>query len=213
MLEIITLTLGPVATNSYLIADPETQEAAVIDPAWDGDIILAKAQERDWHIVHLWYTHAHFDHTGGAGDVVNGCNPPPTIAMHPDDYPLWQIKGGAGYFGVPLDDPGPEPNVELAHGQMLTLGRYRFEVRHAPGHTPGHVMFYCESEKVLFSGDVIFKSSIGRTDLPGGSYETLIRSIQEQVLTLPDDVRILSGHMGETRVGWERRGNPFLLYG
>jgi glyoxylase-like metal-dependent hydrolase (beta-lactamase superfamily II) len=213
MLKIITLTLGPVATNAYLIADSETKEAAVIDPAWDGHIILEEAQKRDWRIAHLYYTHAHFDHIGGAAGVANGCNPTPIVALHQDDYPLWRIKGGAQLFGIPLDDPGPEPSMELQHGQMLALGGYQFEVRHSPGHTPGHVMFYCETEKVLFSGDVIFKGSIGRTDLPGGSYETLMQSIQEQVLTLPDDVSVLSGHMGETTVGDERHGNPFLLHG
>ena len=95
----------------------------------------------------------------------------------------------------------------------LAIGSNQIEVRHAPGHTPGHVMFYCENAKVLFSGDVIFKGSIGRTDLPGGNYDTLMQAILEQVLTLPDDVRILSGHMGETTVGAERRTNPFLLHG
>jgi hydroxyacylglutathione hydrolase len=213
MLEIISFTLGPAATNAYLIADPETKEAVVIDPAWDGHVILAEAEKRDWHIAHLWYTHAHFDHIGGAAGVANGCNPLPMVALHPADYPLWRIKGGAQLFGIPLNDPGPEPTIDLQHGQALTLGSNPFEVRHAPGHTPGHVMFYCPPEKVLFSGDVIFKGSIGRTDLPGGSYETLMQSIQTQVLTLPDDVRILSGHMGETSVGTERVTNPFLLDG
>ena len=213
MLEIITFTLGPVATNSYLIADPESKEAAVIDPAWDGHIILAEAQKQDWRIAHLWYTHAHFDHIGGAAEVANGCNPLPVVALNKEDYPLWRMKGGAPLFGIPLDDPGPEPGVELNHGQILKLGDYQFEVRHAPGHTPGHVIFYCENAKVLFSGDVIFKNSIGRTDLPGGSYETLMQSIQEQVLTLPDDVRILSGHMDETSVGHEKHHNPFINYG
>jgi len=111
-----------------------------------------------------------------------------------------------------LDDPGPEPTVDLSHGQTLTLGSNQFEVRFSPGHSLGHVMFYCEAEKVLFSGDVIFKQSIGRTDLPGGSYDQLLQSIREQVMTLPDEVRILSGHMDETSVGDERKNNPFLRY-
>jgi len=213
MLDIVTFTLGPAFTNAYLIADPETKEAAVIDPAWDGHKILAEAQKRDWRIAHMWYTHAHFDHFGGAAGVADGCDPLPMVALHPEDYPLWRMKGGAQFFGLSLDDPGPEPSIDLAHGQILTLGINQFEVRYAPGHTTGHVMFYCDAEKVLFSGDVIFKQSIGRTDLPGGSYESLLTSIREQVLTLPDKTRILSGHMGETTVGEERRGNPFLVYG
>jgi len=101
----------------------------------------------------------------------------------------------------------------LQDKQVLHRGSYAFEVRHAPGHTPGHVIFYCQSEGVLFSGDVIFQGSIGRTDLPGGNYETLMTSIRQQVLTLPDETRILSGHGFATTVGVERKKNPFLLYG
>ena len=210
MLKIISFILGPAFTNAYLIADSETKAAVVIDPAWDGHIILAAAQQQDWQIKQMWYTHAHFDHFGGAAGVAKGCPLPPQVALHPEDYPLWQAKGGAALFGIPLDDPGPEPNIALSHGQILRLGGYAFEVRYAPGHTRGHVMFYCAAENLLFSGDVIFRRSIGRTDLPGGDTDTLMRSIQEQVLTLPDETRILSGHMEETTVGEERRENPFL---
>jgi hydroxyacylglutathione hydrolase len=212
MLDIETFVLGPAATNVYVIADPETKEAAVIDPAWDGQIILDGARKKGWRIAHLWYTHAHFDHFGGAAGVAAGCNPLPEVTLHPKDYPLWKVNGGAALFGIRLDDPGPEPTIELEHGQLLNLGSNEFEVRHAPGHTPGHVMFYCAAEKILFSGDVIFKSSIGRTDLPGGSYETLLNSIRQQVLTLPDETRILSGHGPETTVEAERRRNPFLIH-
>jgi hydroxyacylglutathione hydrolase len=110
-------------------------------------------------------------------------------------------------------DPGPEPTIDLYHDQILHLGSNRLEVRHAPGHTRGHVMFYCQADQVLFCGDVIFQGSIGRTDLPGGDYETLIQSIRSQVLNLPDDTRLLSGHGPETTVGVERRYNPFFTEG
>ena len=141
--------------------------------------------------------------------MVKGLANPPQVALHPDDLPLWQAQGGAPFFGFRLETT-VEPNLELHHGQILKLGNYAVEVRHAPGHTRGHMMFYFKEAKVLFSGDVIFQSSVGRTDLPGGDWETLLTSIREQVLTLPDEVRILAGHMGETTVGEERRGNPFL---
>jgi glyoxylase-like metal-dependent hydrolase (beta-lactamase superfamily II) len=113
-------------------------------------------------------------------------------------------------FGLQDIDPGPEPSIDLSQGQILRLGKTEFEVRHAPGHTPGHVMFYCESANVLFCGDVIFRTSIGRTDLPRGDHATLIDSIRTQVLTLPDDTRLLNGHGPETTVGFERANNPFL---
>ena len=209
MLEVVSLTLGPAMTNAYLVADPSTGEAVSIDPAWDGHLLLGEAQKRDWRITNIWLTHAHFDHLGGAGAVADGSNPPPPVALHPDDYTLWRAQGGAPFFGLEID-PGPEPTVDLAHGQELFLGEHRFEVRHAPGHTPGHVMFYCEAEGVCFCGDVIFQFGIGRTDLPGGDYQTLLNSIRTQVLTLPDETRLLSGHGPETRVDIERETNPFL---
>lgn len=208
-LEIVPFTLGPVLTNAYLVANPETGEAAVIDPAWDGHIILAEAKKHGWRIGHLWYTHAHFDHIGGAAEIAAGLDPQPVIALHPADLPLWQAQGGAMFFGMSID-PGPAPTKDLLHGQILHLGSLTFEVRHTPGHTPGHCVFYCAKANTLFSGDLIFQGSVGRTDLPGGDWEALVESIREQVFTLPEETRILSGHGAETRVGEEKRGNPFV---
>ena len=209
MLEIIPLVLGPVSTNCYLIADPDSGEAVVIDPAWDGLLILAEAQKRGWKIGQLWYTHAHFDHFGGAAEIAKVLNPLPTVALHPLEHDLWQSQGGAPLFGIHID-PGPEPTVDLAASRILRLGNIEFEVRHTPGHTPGHVVFYCAKEATLFSGDLIFRRSVGRTDLPGGDWEALVRSIREQVFTLPDETRILSGHGEKSTVGEEKRENPFV---
>jgi hydroxyacylglutathione hydrolase len=202
-MEIIAFTLGPVQTNTYLVADGETKEAVVIDPAWDGGVILQEAYSRDWRIGSIWLTHAHFDHLGGAAAVADGTDPPPPVALHPEDYWLWRQRGNAPLFGLEID-PGPEPTVDLAHEQRLFLGDLEFEVRHAPGHTPGHVMFYEAGHAVLFGGDVIFQNGVGRTDLPGGNTEQLFASIRTQVLTLPDKTRVLSGHGPETSVGIER---------
>ena len=209
MLEIVAFTLGPVMTNTYLIADPLTSEAVVIDPADEGEKIVAAARQRGWRIISIWLTHAHFDHIAGAGQVADLVDPPPPVALHPEDYPLWRFQGGAPLFGMQID-PGPEPTVDLIHGQILRLGEYVLEIRHAPGHTRGHVIFYCASENAAFVGDVIFQGSIGRTDLPGGDYNTLLNSIRSQVLILPDETRLFSGHGPETTVGAERRHNPFL---
>jgi hydroxyacylglutathione hydrolase len=210
MLTIVPMVLGPVQTNVYLLADARTGEAVVIDPAWDGDLILAQASRRGWRIGSIWLTHAHFDHFGGAAAVADGTNPPPPVALHPQDYTLWRMQGGAPLFGMHID-PGPEPTIDLVHGQQLHLGENLLEVRHAPGHTPGHVVFYCPREGVCFCGDVIFQGSIGRTDLLGGDFDTLMTSIQTQIMSLPDETRLLSGHGPQTTVGIERRQNPFLV--
>jgi glyoxylase-like metal-dependent hydrolase (beta-lactamase superfamily II) len=209
MLEIATFTLGPAMTNAYLVADSETKEAAVIDPAWDGNVILAEAEKRGWRIAHMWYTHAHFDHIGGAGAIADALNPLPLVALHPADHVLWKAEGGASLFGYKID-PGPEPTIDLKHDQVLKLGSVEFEVRHTPGHTPGLCVFYVPSEGVCFSGDLIFRDSVGRTDLPGGDWESLLDSIHEQVFTLPDETRLLSGHGPETTVGEEKGSNPYL---
>lgn len=209
MLEIVTFTLGPAMTNAYLVADSESREAAVIDPAWDGHLILAEAEKRGWRIAHLWYTHAHFDHIGGAAAIADALNPLPLVALHPADHTLWRSEGGASFFGFKID-PGPEPTIDLQHGQILKLGNVEFEVRHTPGHTPGMCILYVPSEGVCFSGDLIFRDSVGRTDLPGGDWKTLLKSIHEQIFTLPDETRLLSGHGPETTVGEEKHSNPYL---
>ncbi len=222
MLEIVSFTLGPAQTNAYLVADSETKEAAVIDPAWDGHIILDAAQKHGWRIGHLWYTHAHFDHIGGAGAIADALNPLPLVALHPNDHVLWRAGGGGAFFGFDID-PGPEPTIDFTHGQILRLGNVEFEVRFTPGHTPGHCILYVadtraegseptgeHSRSVCFCGDLIFAGSVGRTDLPGGNWEQLEQSIKTQVFIMPDETRLLSGHGPETTVGEEKRSNPFV---
>jgi hydroxyacylglutathione hydrolase len=209
MLEIIRLVLGPVSTNCYLIADPDSGEAVVIDPAWDGQGILAEAKKHDWKIDQLWYTHAHFDHFGGSAEIASAGNLLAVVALHPLEHDLWKNHGGAFLFGMAIDT-GPQPTVDLAHGQMLRLANYEFKVLHTPGHTPGHVVYYCAQEALLFSGDLIFQGSVGRTDLPGGDRKALAESIRKQVYTLPDETRILPGHGEETRVREEKLHNPFV---
>jgi hydroxyacylglutathione hydrolase len=209
MLEIVTLVVGPIQSNAYLVGDRDTSQAVVIDPGGDGEKILMAAAQRKWKIGSIWLTHAHFDHLAGAASVSDGSSPPAPVALHPEDYWLWRNQGGAPLFGLRLD-PGPEPTIDLFHGQVLHLGGSSIEVRHTPGHTKGHVIFYCSSEKVAFCGDTVFKGSIGRTDLPGGDFSELMDSIHREILSLPDETRILSGHGPETTVGAERRYNPFL---
>lgn len=207
-MKILALTLGPVETNTYIVADPETNEAIVIDPSWDGEIIAKTAAEHGWQVKAVWLTHAHFDHIGGVADLLKSLPEAVPVYLHPDDAELYKSGGGGAIFGIRITT-GPEPQA-LEHGQMLSVGKYSFETRHTPGHRLGHCVFFCAQAAVLFSGDLLFYRSVGRTDLPGGNWATLERSIREQVYTLPDEAQVYSGHGDATTVGDEKMGNPFV---
>lgn len=207
------IVLGPVSTNTYLCADPETKEAVVVDPAGGGETIFNRAAEQGWHIRALWLTHAHFDHIAGVGELMEGLPAGQAgelkVGLHADDLPLWEQKGGAAWFGMDLKFL-PQPDLYFQHGQRLNVGRYTFQVRLTPGHTQGHVVFYCQEAGIVFCGDVVFRDGIGRTDLPGGDFQQLMKSIRENILPLPDETRLLPGHGPETTVGEEKRSNYFL---
>ncbi|MEJ2012497.1 MAG: MBL fold metallo-hydrolase [Anaerolineales bacterium] len=204
------MELGLAQTNTYLVGDSSSASAIVIDPAWQGDRIARAAADRGWRIGSIWLTHAHFDHFGGAAGVADAYDTPVPVALHPLDLPLWRAMGGAALFGMSAFDPGPEPTIELQAGMQLRIGGETFEVRHTPGHTPGHVIFVNQAIGVVFCGDLIFQQGVGRTDLPGGNWEALLASIREEILVLPDETRLFSGHGPATTVGEERRRNPFL---
>ncbi|MDD5369926.1 MAG: MBL fold metallo-hydrolase [Anaerolineaceae bacterium] len=208
-LEILSFVLGPLANNTYLIADLTTGAAAIVDPSFDSTQVVQALRQRGWRLEAIWITHAHFDHIAGVAEVNKGWGAPVSVALHPEDLPLWESKGGARSFGVTID-PGPAPDTMLSGGQVLQLGDSHLEVRHVPGHSRGHVVIYSASAGALFCGDVIFQGSIGRTDLPGGDFDELVAGIRSQVLTLPDTTRLLPGHGPETTVGEEKLRNPFL---
>jgi len=199
-------------TNCYLIASEQGGMAVAVDAPPDPDAVARLAKAHDLTVVALLLTHGHVDHAGGAGAVHRATGA--SVYVHRDDDfltldPYAQIKS---LFGVvpPGDFAPPEKITDLHHGQRLQLAGIDFEVRHTPGHTPGHCCFFMEREGVLMSGDQLFRGSVGRTDLPRGSWKDLIASMNQQVLTLPDDVRVLPGHGPETTIGLERRTNPFL---
>jgi hydroxyacylglutathione hydrolase len=201
------LALGPVQANCYLVGDEASREAVVIDPGWDADAILAQARSADLTIKAILLTHGHFDHIGAAADVQETLKIP--LIAHAREIDLLDAKGGADRFGFRIRSV-PQPERLVAHGETIEIGTLRFEVRHVPGHTLGHVAFVEHQQRAAFVGDVLFAGSIGRTDLPGGDYDTLITSITDQLLTLPDDYKVYPGHGPPTTIGVERRTNPFL---
>ncbi len=202
-----TLTGGPAQTNCYLVGCEQMHQAVVIDPGWDAQAIGDAARGLGLTIKLLLITHAHFDHIGAVTDLKEAANAP--VGMHPLDQDLLRLDGGAPAFGFRIR-PVVQPDIELKHGQMIDIGTLAFETRFTPGHTRGHVVFVESKEKAAFVGDVLFAGSIGRTDLPGGDYATLIKSIRDQLLTLPDDMAVYPGHGPPTTIGVERETNPFL---
>ena len=202
-----TLPVGLIQTNCYVVGCEKTKKGAIIDPGDEEERILEAIQDSGLTVTHVLLTHAHFDHIAAANEVVKATGAP--LALHPDDLPLLNAGGGSIFFGV-RPPPIPDPTIRLAAGQEIAVGELTLRVLHTPGHTPGHVTFHEPNERVVFDGDVLFAQGIGRTDLPGGSYEALMRSINEGLMTLPDDTVVYSGHGPATTIGRERASNPWL---
>ncbi len=206
-MKIVQIPNGMFVENCYLVVDEEAGACAIVDPGEEAGLILHKVQETGARPVGIWLTHAHLDHVLGVPRIAaeTGAG----VWLHPADRPLYDaVPEQAAWFGLPPPGRLPAPDQELSHGMRLPVGNLSFEVRHAPGHSPGSVCFVAPG--VALSGDVLFAGSIGRTDLPGGDYETLIASIERELLPLSDDTILYSGHGPETTIGRERRTNPFL---
>jgi len=201
------LPLGVIQTNCYVVGCEETKEGVVIDPGDQADKILEVIEADGLTIKYILNTHAHFDHIMANADLVNALGVP--LALHPLDLPLLRANGGAALFGMDAP-PSPDPDLELAEGDTISFGTHTFEVIYTPGHTVGHVSFYEAKEAIIFDGDVLFAGGIGRTDLPGGDYETLMNSINEKLMVLPDETVVCSGHGPVTTIGRERASNPWL---
>ncbi len=202
-----TLTVGPVQANCYVVGCEKNGAGIIIDPGDEASRILQAVQSHGLKITHILLTHAHFDHFIAAKAVVEATGAP--LALHPDDLPLLQAGGGATMFGLPMPAIH-NPEIWLSENDTITCGTLNFRVLHTPGHAPGHVCFFEPDAGVIFDGDVLFAGSIGRTDLPGGDYETLMDSIAHKLMTLPDETTIYPGHGPRTTIGAERVSNPFL---
>lgn len=209
---IVSDSLWLAQTNCYLIASEKGGAAVAVDAPPDPEAIANLAKANGLTIAALVITHGHVDHAGGAGAVNRATGA--TVYVHRDDDfltldPDTQLRSLFGL--VPPGDYSPPVEIsDLRHGEQLHLAGLDLEVRHTPGHTPGHCCFYLAGDGILLSGDQLFRGSVGRTDLPGGNWDDLLSSMTSQVLTLPDEVRVLPGHGPETTIGAERRHNPFL---
>ena len=205
-LEVVTLPNGQLAENCYLLADRRTREAVIIDPGEEPAMFLAELDTRAWTLRAIWLTHAHVDHIIGVSAIRGATGAP--IHLHPLDRPIYDALPQFGaWLGKQLEAP-PPPDVALEPGGSVRVGRFEFEVRFTPGHSPGSVSFV--GHDMVFGGDVLFNGSVGRTDLPGGDAATLMASIQTQFLSLPDSTVVHSGHGPDTTIGVERLTNPFL---
>lgn len=210
MLQIKNYILGPFQNNTYLLSETNTHECIIIDPAIGSRILAIEIANVHLELSQIWITHAHFDHVGGIHEIEDPFSYAIPVFIHPLEIPLWKDGGGSKGLGFDIDlDPFP-PIRSLADCMAMKMGEYSFQALHTPGHTPGHIAFYCSKQNMMFCGDLIFKNSIGRTDLKGGNQGQIIKSIREKILSLPDETRLLCGHGPETTVGNERKENPFL---
>lgn len=197
-------------TNCYVLVG-ENDQAVLVDAPPDPDRIGAHLADHRLAVIGILLTHGHVDHTGGAGKLAAQTGA--VTYVHPDDdfltlHPIEQLNA---LFGTvpPGSYEVPERLERLEDGQTLDMAGLTLQVRHTPGHTPGHCCFHSEEQGVLFSGDQLFAGSIGRTDLPGGSFEQLMASMRDRVMTLDDEVDVLPGHGPVTTIGRERATNPF----
>lgn len=204
-----TKAVGPLAANCYVVACARTRAAAVVDPGAPDPWIQETVRAAGLRVERILLTHGHGDHIGGVEWVRSWSGAP--VACHPSDVALLRDPGlnGSAWFGTAVSLP--EPEHFLDEGAQVVLGDLRLQVLHTPGHTPGGVCFYLPD--VLLAGDTLFAGSIGRTDLPGGDHELLVRSIREKLFVLPPETVVYPGHGPETTIGDEMRFNPFVGLG
>lgn len=203
------IVVGVFQENCWIVGNRRTGEAICVDPGDQPDEILALARDMGVTIKYVANSHAHVDHVLGVAGVVAATGA--KFLLHPNDLELlqsgWQMA--ARMMGLEIEQGPPDPDGFVADGDEVEVEGLKLKVLATPGHTPGSVSYYADG--MLFSGDTLFRGSIGRTDLPGGDYDEEMRSICERLLALPDDTLVLPGHMNETTVAQEKATNPFVI--
>ncbi len=203
------LPVGPLQCSCSVIGDEQSHEAIVIDPGDEIEQVVALIQKHNLQVKQIVITHAHIDHVGGAMKLRAATGAP--ILLNQNDYTLLKMLDvQAAWIGMAT--PGKvEIDQNLGSNDVVKAGSLAGQVLHTPGHTEGSICLYFNTEKTLIAGDTLFAGSIGRTDLPGGSYEKILRSLHDRVLALPDDTNVVPGHGPLTTIGQERESNPFLV--
>ncbi|MER8827946.1 MBL fold metallo-hydrolase [Mesorhizobium sp. M0938] len=197
--------------NCTILFDMDDRQGVVVDPGGDIDKVLAVLKDNAINAGAIWITHGHIDHAGGAMDLKAALGIE-IIGPHEADRPLLaNLENQAKLYGITDPVRNCVPDRFLNEGDTVSFGQHAFEVFHCPGHAPGHVVYYNRAAKFAHVGDVLFRGSVGRTDLPGGDHVALIASIKDKLLPLGDDVGFICGHGPGGRFGEERRGNPFLI--
>jgi hydroxyacylglutathione hydrolase len=205
------LPVGPLRCNCSIIGDETSHEAMVIDPGDDIEDVLAVVGKHNLQVKQLVITHAHIDHVGGAMKLRARTGAP--ILLNQNDYALLKMLDVQATW-IGMDDPGKvEIDRSITSGETLSAGSHAAQVLHTPGHTEGSICLYFAPEQKLIAGDTLFAGSIGRTDLPGGSMQKIMRSLHDTLLALPDDTVVVPGHGALTTIGEERETNPFLRKG
>ncbi|WP_028399204.1 MBL fold metallo-hydrolase [Ectobacillus panaciterrae] len=203
------LPLGPLQTNAYILHN-EKQECIIFDPGNEGEKLISHLQQHGLQPLAVLLTHAHFDHIGAVDDVRETYSIPVYVHTEEQDWLQDASLNGSALFMMGRSITAKPADELIEKEGTLSIGSFTFEVFETPGHSPGSVSYYSKEAAAVFSGDVLFQMSIGRTDLPGGSFNELIMSIEEKLFTLPDETAVLCGHGPETTIGFEKANNPFL---
>jgi hydroxyacylglutathione hydrolase len=203
-----TLPVGHMKCNCTILGDPVSRKAIVVDPGGDAEMLIERLLELDLQVERIIHTHAHLDHFLASGKMKEATGA--KLALHRDDLFLWNmLEDQCSMFGIPFEKP-PPPDQWLEHEEEIEVKGVQLKALHTPGHTPGSMCFLFEKQKLLIAGDTLFQGSIGRTDLWGGDYQKIEKSIQEKLYTLDEDTAVITGHGESTSIGHEMRSNSFV---